>query len=139
MSEQRIDGYARALFEVARADLASFENTGRSLMPEGFDGLGAENLRNLLSYMCAEEGRYRILDLKDVASADTRRGLFANINTTEDTFTFRKLGLIQHEGVLFEILDPARTPTGRLRNTKHNTITKPVPVSSTGGTLKARM
>ena len=34
---------------------------------------------------------------------------------------------------------PARTPTGKLRNTKHSTITKPVPVSSTGGTLKARM
>ena len=34
---------------------------------------------------------------------------------------------------------PARTPTGRLRNTKHSTMIRPVPVSSKGGTLKARM
>jgi hypothetical protein len=34
---------------------------------------------------------------------------------------------------------PARTPTGRLRNTKHSTMMMPVPVSSKGGTLKARM
>ena len=34
---------------------------------------------------------------------------------------------------------PARTPTGMLRNTKHMTRTKPVPVISIGGTLKARM
>ena len=34
---------------------------------------------------------------------------------------------------------PARTPTGRLRNTKHSTMISPVPVSSNGGTLKARM
>ena len=32
---------------------------------------------------------------------------------------------------------PARTPTGRLRNTKHSTMMSPVPVSSNGGTLKA--
>ncbi|OQC08322.1 MAG: hypothetical protein BWX79_01676 [Alphaproteobacteria bacterium ADurb.Bin100] len=34
---------------------------------------------------------------------------------------------------------PARTPTGRLRNMKHSMMIRPVPVSSTGGTLKARM
>ena len=34
---------------------------------------------------------------------------------------------------------PARTPTGRLRNMKHKTMMRPVPVNSTGGTLNARM
>ena len=34
---------------------------------------------------------------------------------------------------------PARTPTGMLRNMKHSTRITPVPVSSIGGTLKARM
>jgi hypothetical protein len=34
---------------------------------------------------------------------------------------------------------PARTPTGMLRNTKHMTRIEAVPVSSIGGTLKARM
>ncbi len=34
---------------------------------------------------------------------------------------------------------PARTPTGMLRNTKQITRIRPVPVSSNGGTLNARM
>ncbi len=38
--------------EIARADIQSKRNTGRSLMPEGFEALGAETLRNILAYMC---------------------------------------------------------------------------------------
>ena len=34
---------------------------------------------------------------------------------------------------------PARMPTGMLRNTKAITMIVPVPVSETGGMLKARM
>ncbi len=34
---------------------------------------------------------------------------------------------------------PARTPTGMLRKTKQTTRISPVPVSSIGGTLKARI
>ena len=34
---------------------------------------------------------------------------------------------------------PARTPTGMFRKMKQTTRMMPVPVSSTGGTLKARM
>ncbi|MDB6056968.1 MAG: putative rane-bound dehydrogenase, partial [Verrucomicrobiales bacterium] len=38
--------------EIARADIKQNRNTGRSLMPEGFEALGAETLRNILAYMC---------------------------------------------------------------------------------------
>ena len=37
------------------------------------------------------------------------------------------------------VATPARTPTGMLRNTKQMTRIAAVPVSSIGGTLKARM
>lgn len=38
--------------EIARADIRQKRNTGRSLMPEGFEALGAETLRNILAYIC---------------------------------------------------------------------------------------
>ena len=41
--------------------------------------------------------------------------------------------------IWLKVAMPARTPTGMLRNTKHITSTKAVPVISIGGTLKARM
>ncbi len=37
--------------EVKTADIVTRENTRRSLMPEGFDGLGATGLRDLIAYL----------------------------------------------------------------------------------------
>ncbi len=37
--------------EIRKDNIASRENTHRSLMPEGLDALGAENLRDILTYM----------------------------------------------------------------------------------------
>ncbi|NBV85510.1 MAG: hypothetical protein EBS01_04445 [Verrucomicrobia bacterium] len=37
--------------EIPKDQIASRENTQRSLMPEGFDGLGAENLRHLMAFL----------------------------------------------------------------------------------------
>ncbi|MEO6246158.1 MAG: ThuA domain-containing protein, partial [Opitutaceae bacterium] len=39
--------------EVKIADIATRENTRRSLMPEGFDGLGATSLRDIIGYLRA--------------------------------------------------------------------------------------
>ncbi len=39
--------------EIKAADITKRENTRRSLMPEGFGGLGEENLRDLISYLAA--------------------------------------------------------------------------------------
>ena len=41
--------------EIRRADIASRVNTRRSLMPEGFDGLGPEVIRDILAYMSATD------------------------------------------------------------------------------------
>lgn len=39
--------------EIRKDNIASRDNTRRSLMPEGLDGLGAENIRDILTYMTA--------------------------------------------------------------------------------------
>jgi len=61
--------------EIRKSDIASRENTHRSLMPEGLEGLGAENLRDIIAYMSATDaGRYRIVNLRDAYTADSRKG-----------------------------------------------------------------
>lgn len=37
--------------EIAKSDIAKRENTKRSLMPEGFEALGAEGLRDIIAYI----------------------------------------------------------------------------------------
>jgi putative membrane-bound dehydrogenase-like protein len=42
--------------EIRLADIAKRENTRRSLMPEGYESLGAEGLRNLIAYLASQAG-----------------------------------------------------------------------------------
>lgn len=42
--------------EIAKSDIARRENTRRSLMPEGFEALGAAGLRDLLAFIAAQAG-----------------------------------------------------------------------------------
>lgn len=41
--------------EIAKEDIRERVNTNRSLMPEGFEGLGAENLRDIIQYMAVTD------------------------------------------------------------------------------------
>ncbi len=99
-------------FEIRKDEIAKRENTQRSLMPEGLEALGAENLRDLMAYINASETRFRIVNLAGVFTADTRRGLFANEEAANDTVHFSKFGNITAEGVPYFIQDPAKSSTG---------------------------
>jgi len=82
-------------------------------MPEGFEALGADGLRDVLAWICADEGRYRILDLTPAFTATTTRGLFNSEEAKDETLRFRKTGTIKIGDLPFEIMSPAKTPTGR--------------------------
>ena len=101
-----------AELEIKKDDIATRENTRRSLMPEGFEALGPEALRDLLAYICGSETRYRIVDLKNAYTADTRRGLFASEEATGDSVHFAKFGNITAESVPYFIMDPVKSVTG---------------------------
>ena len=98
--------------EIRKEDIATRENTNRSLMPEGLEGLGAEGLRDILSYMTHSEGRYRVLDLREAYTADSRKGLFAKEDQTDNSVFPVKLGNITAEGIPFFLMDPAKSPNG---------------------------
>ncbi len=98
--------------EIAKSDIDKRENTRRSLMPEGFEALGAEALRDLLSFMCGGEQKFRVVDLRNSYNADSRRGLFAKEESVNDSVHFAKFGNVTAGGVPWFIMDPQRSPTG---------------------------
>ncbi|HTO03443.1 MAG TPA: c-type cytochrome, partial [Opitutus sp.] len=98
--------------EVSKADIVTQENTRRSLMPEGFEGLGAEPLRDLLAFMCAQEQNFRVIDLRVAYTADSRRGAFAREDARGETLSLKSFGNVTVQGVPFFIMDPAKSPKG---------------------------
>jgi putative membrane-bound dehydrogenase-like protein len=100
--------------EIRKDSIASRVNTRRSLMPEGLDGLGAENIRDILAYMnSTATGRYRVIDLRRAYAADARRGLFANEDATKDSVFPKAYGDVQAMGIPFYLMDPEKSPDGR--------------------------
>ncbi|MFO1449414.1 MAG: PVC-type heme-binding CxxCH protein [Opitutaceae bacterium] len=99
--------------EVKTEDIATRENTRRSLMPEGFEGIGSEGLRDLLTYLCSGDQGYRVLDLREAYTANSRRGLFSREDLPEESFGLHRLGSVMVEGVPFFVMDSAKSPNGR--------------------------
>jgi putative membrane-bound dehydrogenase-like protein len=100
-------------FIIRKDNIKSRSSTGRSLMPEGFEVLGAGGLRDLLAYICADEARYRILDLTAAFTANTARGLFNSEDAKDETIRFRKFGTIKVDDIPFDIVSPAKSLSGK--------------------------
>jgi putative membrane-bound dehydrogenase-like protein len=99
--------------EIRIADIKSRVNTGRSLMPEGFEGLGGETLRDILAYICgSESGKFRTLDLHGAFTTSTARGLYESAAATDQTFQFRKTGAVMIEGIPFSVVPPEKAAGG---------------------------
>ena len=99
--------------DLKRAQIKTQRNTGRSLMPEGFESLGAEGLRDLLSYMTQDSARFRVLDLKPAYTSDSSKGMFYNVDTKWERLALTKFGIVQVQGIPFEILANSKSPGGR--------------------------
>jgi putative membrane-bound dehydrogenase-like protein len=104
--------HASGEMEIKRENIKSQRNTGRSLMPEGFEALGDEPLRDLITYIRGSDLKFKIVDLKPVFTASTTRGLFNSPEAVSETLRFRKFGVIKAGDVPFEIVSPARATTG---------------------------
>ncbi|MGI8602288.1 MAG: PVC-type heme-binding CxxCH protein [Verrucomicrobiales bacterium] len=99
--------------EIAVDDIKSRQDTGRSLMPEGFEALGGEMLRDMLAFVCGSETRFRFLDLSKAYTADGRRGLFGSEENERERVQFAKFGTVTVEGVPFYLADPVKAYGGR--------------------------
>lgn len=93
---------------IRKSEISSRVSTGRSLMPEGFEALGPDGLRDILAYLCADETRFRIIDLTRAFTANTGRGLYYATDHLDETVTFRRYGIQKAGGVPFDVVSPER-------------------------------
>ena len=80
-------------------------------MPEGLEALGAEALRDILSFLGGDGQKFRVVDLRQAYTADSRRG-FRREDERDETVTLHKFGDVSVAGVPFFVMDPARSPSG---------------------------
>ena len=97
--------------EIKKEEITNRENTHRSLMPEGFETLGAAALRDILSFLGSDAQKFRVIDLRPAYTADSRRG-FRRDDEREETVTLHKFGDVSVAGVPFFVMDPARSSSG---------------------------
>ncbi len=99
--------------EIKVSEIKSRVNTGRSLMPEGFEGLGGETLRDILTFICgADAQHFRVLDLAKAFTADTRHGIYMAPTDVPENFHFAKTGLLNLGGIPFNLVAAEKSPTG---------------------------
>ena len=96
--------------EIKKSDIKSRKNTGRSLMPEGFEALGAEGLRDVLAFIAGSETRFRFLDLSSAFTASTRDGLYISKEPNGGALPLAKTGAVNAYGVPFNVVDPGKLP-----------------------------
>ena len=98
--------------DIKLADIRSRQDTGLSLMPEGFEALGADTLRDILTYLSGGTSKYRAVNLGKSFTTDTLQGLYNSREAKEDTVQPEHYGVVTVEGVPFSLPDPTTTPTG---------------------------
>ncbi len=131
---------AGVVLDLKTADIAKREKVANSLMPEGLEALGEEALRDLITYIqgtvpraggraavnanapagsggyvvpvAALKGEFRMLNLGNAFTADTRKGLYASQEAARDTLPFVKFGRVVANGVPYDIVNPAGTRNG---------------------------
>lgn len=99
--------------EVPRGEITSRTDTGKSLMPEGFEGLGPIALRDLIAYLRSGEQRFRTVAFGKAATADGSRGVYLSTSSDVDRVSLKQYGLVEANGVPFDLQDPSVSATGK--------------------------
>ena len=99
--------------EIKKSDIKKRTSTGRSLMPEGFEALGGESLRDILAFMCESDSRFRFIDLTAAFTANTRDGLYASARPDGGSLPLAKSGIVPAYGVPFNVVAPEKSPSGK--------------------------
>jgi putative membrane-bound dehydrogenase-like protein len=115
---------------VQREDVESVTSSKLSLMPEGFERLGADDLVSLLEFLTARD-RYFPLPLGKAATIDSVRGMFYDRANEAERLVFRNWGPQTVAGVPFQVLDPrgGSLPNVILLNGPEGTVSRAMPKS----------
>ena len=99
--------------EIPRDQITSQTDTGKSLMPEGFESMGAPALRDLISYLRSGEQRFHILTFGKAATADGSKGVYLSKDTPGDSVGLKRFGMVEERSVPFQLQDPATASGGK--------------------------
>lgn len=92
--------------QVLRADIEELNASTKSLMPEGFESqMTKQEMADLLSFL-ANRGKYTPLSLAAVSTLSGPKGMPGPRGTTGEPFQLKQYGVVEFEGVPFELLDP---------------------------------
>jgi len=91
---------------IERVDVDRLLASNRSIMPEGFERLPAEDLVDLLEFL-TQGGRFVPLSLEKAATAVTLRGMFYAEESVEERLVFPDWKPKVAAGVPFRLIDPA--------------------------------
>lgn len=97
--------------EIRRSDIEIMFSSGLSLMPTGLESLGGEALRDIFTYLATDAGGFRMIDLSAAFTTGTVKGLY-DPTREPDNLKLAKYGVLQVEGVPFNVVDPATAKDG---------------------------
>ncbi|WP_146679789.1 PVC-type heme-binding CxxCH protein [Pirellula sp. SH-Sr6A] len=99
--------------QVLREDIEELNASTKSLMPEGFESqMTKQEMADLLSFL-ANRGRYTPLSLTGVSTLSGPKGMPGPRGATGEPFVLKEVGVVEFEGVPFELIDPQ---SGRTAN-----------------------
>ncbi|HTF88319.1 MAG TPA: PVC-type heme-binding CxxCH protein, partial [Planctomycetota bacterium] len=98
--------------EIPRDEIVSLKSTGRSPMPVGLESIGPEGLRDVLAYLTSDYPGFRVLDLRPLFNMSSRDGMY-DPEKAPDHMGLLRTGVIDVEGVPFELRDPEKAEGGR--------------------------
>jgi hypothetical protein len=90
---------------ILREKIESFTQSKNSLMPEGFEKLGADDMVALLAFLTARD-RYLPLPLGKAATITSVKGMFISREADEQRLVFPEWGQQTFKGVPFQVIDP---------------------------------
>jgi putative membrane-bound dehydrogenase-like protein len=97
--------------EIRRADIDAMISTGLSLMPEGLESLGADAIRDILTFLVSEAGGFRVVDLQTAFTASSVKGLY-DPTREPNNLRLKKFGILTVEGIPFQVMDPTKSLNG---------------------------
>jgi putative membrane-bound dehydrogenase-like protein len=90
---------------ILREKIEKFEQSKNSLMPEGFEKLGGDEIVALLAFLTARD-RYLPLPLGKAATITSVKGMFISREADEQRLVFPEWGQQTFKGVPFQVIDP---------------------------------
>lgn len=115
---------------VLREEIDELIASPNSVMPEGFEKLGEDELLGVLEFL-SQQGRFVFLPVARAATSVSTRGMFYDHSHEAERLVFPQWGRVESQGVPFHVVDPRdeRVPNAILLHSPLGDLTRQMPSS----------